>query len=113
MKGKFFFILILIALLAYTVYKMLEYEQEIRSGKVVTEYIEDDRAPLVEQPSAEVLNQLANRVNYYFQTEGDGFRALQFSNESKTLTWEPFLLKGVNLGVAVPGKFPAEFSLSM
>ncbi|MCB0855748.1 MAG: hypothetical protein KDD63_26175, partial [Bacteroidetes bacterium] len=37
----------------------------------------------------------------------------KFSNESKTLEWESFLLKLVNLGVAVPGKFPAEFSLSM
>ena len=113
MKGKVIIILILIALLSYTVYEMLRYEQSIRSERVVREYIEDEEAPLVEQPTPEILQQMADNVDYYFQAGGDVFSLLQYSNENKALQWEPFLMKGVNLGVALPGKFPAEFSMSM
>ncbi len=92
---------------------MLRYEQSIRSEKIVKEYIEDDNAPLVGQLPLEVLQNLANEVNYYFQTDGDAFKSLRKNNESREIEWEGFLMKGVNIGVALPGKFPAEFSMSM
>ena len=113
MQRKFIVILILIGLLGYTVYEMLQYEQFIRSEKVIKEYIEDENIPLINQPSEGDLQRLAEEVNYYFQTSGDVFKALKFSNENKTLEWDSFILKGVNLGVALPGKFPAEFSMTM
>lgn len=113
MKGKFIIISILVVLLGYTVYEMMRYEQSIRSEKVIRLYIEDESTPLVEKPSPETMKELADKINYYFRTNGNVFEALQFNNEHKNLEWNPFLMKGVNLGVALPGKFPAEFSMSM
>jgi hypothetical protein len=113
MRAKFIIIFLLIGLLSYTVYQMLRYEQRLRSEKIIKEYIEDDSAPLVNQPSEEDLQQFAEKVDYYFRTSGDIFQSLQFKGESKTLEWDTLMMKGVNLGVAVPGKFPAEFSLTM
>ncbi len=113
MKGKFIIISILVVLLGYTVYQMMSYEQSLRSEKIIREYIEDESVPLVEKPSPEALQQLADKVNYYFQTSGDIFQNLRFGNEEKELQWDAFLMKGVNLGVALPGKFPAEFSMTM
>jgi hypothetical protein len=112
MKGKFLVILTLLLLLVFTVYQMLRYEESVRSEKVITEFIEDDTRPLIEKPSPEKLEELAERADYYFQAKGDYFQHLHYDNEQQALGWDTFLMKGVNLGVAVPGKFPAEFSLS-
>lgn len=112
MKGKLLVILTLLFLLAFTVYQMLKYEEAVRSEKVITEFIEDDSRPLIEQPTTEALEKVAATADYYFQAKGDYFQRLFYNNEQQGLRWDTFLVKGVNLGVAVPGKFPAEFSLS-
>ena len=44
-----------------------------------------------------------SRLQLVSRTKGDGFQILSAG------TWRPFYIKGVNLGVALPGKFPAEF----
>ena len=45
----------------------------------------------------------------HFKAQGNYFQVLTGDSGS---SWQPILLKGVNLGVALPGKFPGQFSLS-
>jgi peptidoglycan/xylan/chitin deacetylase (PgdA/CDA1 family) len=114
MKGKYIFILLLIALLIFTVYKMMQFESHIRQERQVKLYIEDKSKPLLSRISDDELRKAAVTSDYYFTATGNYFKNLQvrYSEEGKLAYWDEIFLKGVNLGVAVPGKFPAEFSLS-
>jgi len=112
MKSKFLIILILITALIFTIYKMMKYEESIREEHIITNYVVDESKPLIEKPDIEELRQMADIVNYNFQTGDVYFREFTKSYDDNSGSWEDILLKGVNLGVAVPGKFPAEFSLS-
>jgi hypothetical protein len=114
MKAKYFVIALLLALLLFTVYKMMEYEKSIREERVITHYVEDETKPLIKNMPVEQLQKRADNIQYLFKTGATYFQKLHAEIEDgKNKThWEDFFLKGVNLGVAVPGKFPAEFSLS-
>ncbi|MCF7804845.1 MAG: hypothetical protein K9N46_04140 [Candidatus Marinimicrobia bacterium] len=112
MKGKVLVILGLLALLAFTVYKMIQHETEIREERVVREYISDDSGPLIERKSSETLRRIANRADYRFRTSGDYFSKLEENYPQSEPQWNTFLVKGVNLGFALPGQFPAEFAMT-
>lgn len=114
MKGKYIVISLLILVLAFTVYKMMEFESSIRQERTVKLYIEDESKPLLTNLSDEDIINAAINSDFYFAADGDYFKMLKLKyldNERQTY-WENVFLKGVNLGVAVPGKFPAEFSLT-
>lgn len=114
MKGKYIFILFLLALLVFTVYNMMKFELHIREERQVKLYIEDESKPLLSKIPDEELKIAAAGSDYYFMAGGDYFKGLQvhYGQDKKIMVWEDIFLKGVNLGVAVPGKFPAEFSLA-
>lgn len=114
MKGKYIFILILLALLVFTVYKMMQFESYIREERQVKLYIEDESKPLLAKLSDEEITEAAANSDYYFRTRGDYFSGLKtiYREEEQVHEWVDVFLKGVNMGVAVPGKFPAEFSLT-
>ncbi len=107
MKKKFLVILFLIAALSYTVYLMLEYEEEIRSDHIIVKTVEDESRPLLERLPYEALKDQSDEWTYRFKTGKRYFIHYDLNGNPDTI-----FLKGVNLGVAVPGKFPAEFSLS-
>lgn len=112
MKGKIFVILLLLALLAFIVYKMMRHESQVREQQVITEYVEEDSAPLIEKKSREKLRSLSSQAEYYFRADGNYFKMLKYGYQKTDRHWETFLMKGVNLGVALPGKFPAEFAIT-
>jgi hypothetical protein len=112
MKAKIPIILLLLALLAFLIYKMMQYESNIRKTQVITEYVDEDDGPLIEQESREKLQQLSAQADYYFRADGDYFKFLDYGYQESKPHWETFLMKGVNMGVALPGKFPAEFAMS-
>jgi hypothetical protein len=114
MRGKIIFIVLLLAILAYIVWKMMEFETSIRQERKITLLVEDETKPLVWKLADERLNEAASSSDYYFIAGRDYFRKLtiKYQANEKETNWEDFFLKGVNLGVAVPGKFPAEFSLT-
>ncbi len=114
MKGKLITILLLAVVLAFTVYKMMQFETSLRQEKKIKLYVEDESKPLISKLSYEELKSRAEKSDYYFLADGDYFKILkkQSGNPENQNLWEDIFLKGVNLGVAVPGKFPAEFSLS-
>jgi hypothetical protein len=101
-------------LLVFTVYKMMQFESYIREEKKVKLYIEDESKPLISKFSDDDLRQVAINADYYFTANGNFFKGLKirYLEDEKLQVWDDLFLKGVNLGVAVPGKFPAEFSLN-
>ena len=114
MKRKFIFIIVLLSLLVFTVYKMMQYENYIREEKKIKLYVEDESKPLLTKLPDEDLQDIALNSDYYFMADGDFFKYLttRYEDTEPKMVWESLFLKGVNLGVAVPGKFPAEFSLT-
>ncbi|MDB4303157.1 hypothetical protein N9934_00005, partial [Desulfosarcina sp.] len=114
MKAKYGIIVILIVLLVITVIKMMRYEESIREEKIITVKIEDETKPLIVETSEEELKRISLISDYYFMASGDYFQTLnkKIEDDKKVNVWDEIFLKGVNIGVAVPGKFPAEFSLS-
>ncbi|MEA3497047.1 MAG: hypothetical protein U9R42_13555 [Bacteroidota bacterium] len=114
MKWKYIIIIVLIAFLTVTVYKMMRYEETIREEKIIKIQIEDETKPLITPIPDEQLKRFSKEADYYFISKGDYFKTLntRFEYDKKVNYWEEIFLKGVNIGVATPGKFPAEFSLS-
>ncbi|NTV83320.1 MAG: hypothetical protein HGA23_03340, partial [Bacteroidales bacterium] len=114
MRSKTIFIILLLALLVFTVYKMMQFESHLREEKKVRVYVEDETKPLISKLPDEELRQTAILADYYFTSNGNYFKGLKikYLEDEKFQVWEELFLKGVNLGVAVPGKFPAEFSLT-
>lgn len=112
MKGKIIVILLLLSLLTFIVYKMMQNESDIRKRQVVTEYVDEDNGSLIEKESHENLHQLSAQADYYFRADGNYFKILDYGFQESRPHWKTFLMKGVNLGVALPGKFPAEFAMT-
>ncbi len=107
MKKKLLVIIALLTTLIYTVKLMLKYEEEIRSDHIIVKTVEDESRPLIERMPYETLKEQSENWTYDFKTGKRYFIRINANGKPDTL-----FLKGVNLGVAVPGKFPAEFSLS-
>ncbi len=90
----------------------MEYEKYIREERIITNYIEDETKPLVETLNLEEFQQIASDVQYDFKTGRTYIQKYNTGIDEELNHWEDIFLKGVNLGVALPGKFPAEFSMS-
>ncbi|MDY0285362.1 MAG: hypothetical protein RBR21_04445, partial [Bacteroidales bacterium] len=99
MKGKIPVILLLLALLVFIVYHMMQYESRIHTKQVITEYIGNNNGALIEKESRENLQQLSAQADYYFLADGDYFKMLTYGYQETKPHWEKFLVKGVNLGV--------------
>ncbi|HOY31014.1 MAG TPA: polysaccharide deacetylase family protein [Bacteroidales bacterium] len=112
MKAKYLIILALIVILGFLVYQMLRVEN-LRNKKESAVPEVDTEQP-VELLSKEELADICNRVNYYSMASGDYFKIRQpaIIDGSKKNIWNNIYLKGVNIGVAMPGYFPVEFSMT-
>lgn len=112
MKAKYLIILILTLLLGYVVFQMLKLEERIRKGKVVEVIVEDVNKSLLEEISLDQLTRLVDSSTFDFIADGDYFSVMTTRIESgvKKHAWEEIFLKGVNMGVALPGKWPSEFA---
>jgi len=113
MKSKIVVIFIFLALLSLAVIKMMQYEKQLRDEKIITLFVEDETKPLLDVWSDERLFFAAESAQYDFSADGNYFKELVISKkDGANNSWEPLFLKGVNIGFAVPGKFPSEFSFS-
>ena len=110
MKSKLLVIFLLIGLLAFTVYKMMKYEESIRQDHIIVKYKEDISKPLFAPAPLDELEEASANVTYFFRTGATYFQKARIENQ-RIVDFDDFFIKGVNFGVAVPGKFPAEFSL--
>lgn len=112
MRIKYLIILLLTLFLGIIIYKLLKIEDSIRKSKIVEVVLEDESKPLMEEITDEALKKIALNSKYNFIAEGDYFSALstQISRDKIEQVWEEIFLKGVNMGVALPDKFPSEFA---
>ncbi len=98
-------------MLVYTVFKMMKYEESIREERIITKYVEDESKALFVKATSEQLKDFVSKSEHRFKT-GKVYFEKKVRQDKNIIEYENFFLKGVNLGVAVPGKFPAEFSLT-
>ena len=110
MRAKYLVIGVLFVLLGMIVYQMMRFEKNIRAQRIVKIKVRDETKPLINELPTDKLKELAEKADYYFMAKGDYFQVIKTGSSSKKT--EPIFLKGVNLGVAMPGHFPTEFSLS-
>jgi hypothetical protein len=112
MKIRYLIIAALVFLLGYVVFQMLRLEDRIRQHRVVEVILEDETKPLVENIPPDRLAQIVDSSSFHFLADGDYFSAehIRLEGGRKVKRWEPLFLKGVNLGVALPGKWPSEFA---
>lgn len=114
MKAKYLVIIILLIVLVIIVYQMIRYEDSIRQERIIEIMVEDVSKPLINKLNTDKLEELALASDYFFLASDTYFEVLNTEIEygEKINKWEKIFLKGINLGVALPGKFPSEFSLS-
>lgn len=114
MKVKYVVILVLIVLLGIIVSRMLKFEDALRKKQIVEVIVGNEDKPIIEELSDEILIKTALSSEYKFIAQGDYFSALttRISGEQYLKSFEQIFLKGVNLGVALPDRFPSEFAVS-
>ena len=111
MIRKLSVISILLALLAYTVYRMMKYEEKIRQTHIITRVVEDDTKPLMPRVTPGRWEEILDETEVRFRSGRTYLQRLRTGDDGEQV-WEDMFLRGVNLGVALPGRFPAEFSMS-
>ncbi|HNW98823.1 MAG TPA: polysaccharide deacetylase family protein [Bacteroidales bacterium] len=111
MKAKYFVILILLAVLGLVVYQMIRIEDA--REKKAEQVTENDIDEPIQFLTKDELKKIYGQVDYYTMAGDDYFKVLQpkIVDGNEKNIWESLYLKGVNIGVAMPGYFPVEFSL--
>ena len=102
----------LILVLGFVVARMIQVEDENSRNKTVEVVKNEDSELLMDDLSVDAFIQLAKSSDYRFVADGDYFSSLNTKiADGKTIQqWDELFLKGVNMGVALPDKFPSEFS---
>ena len=116
MLRKLLVILILFVLFSSTVYGLFKIEEVIREKRrVVVEIPPKEIIP--ENLTLQDIVRLQPEVQLNARARGDYLEIYHMhpgmgQKPGDGWHWEPLFLKGVNLGVALPGHFPAEFAAS-
>jgi peptidoglycan/xylan/chitin deacetylase (PgdA/CDA1 family) len=93
-----------------TVFMMIKIEDKIRSEKIIVIDSTKVNIPLLPEFEEKELPTLAQNSNNQFRVRGDYFQVFgSRAKRSEQKEWNSIFLKGVNLGAALPGKFPSEF----
>ena len=110
MKKKYFVIFILFSILALIISLMLKVENKIREEKIIVIDSTKVRIELLPEHNSKSLIKSVKNSKIKFSVKGDYFEIYTLDrNDENNASWKPIFLKGVNLGVALPGKFPSEF----
>lgn len=114
MNGKYIIIALLLVLLGATIYGMLKFEESIRKERVVTVKIDDGNRRILPDIQQNELIGISANVDIRFKTSDDYFliKETVIRNGESIDVFDTVFLKGVNIGAAMPGKFPSQFSLS-
>jgi len=116
MLRKYIVILLLFGFFSATVYRLFKIEENIReSRKVVVEI--PPREIIPENLTIDEVERIYDQIEINARAAGDYLEIYQLysgfgQNGAPEWQWKPLFLKGVNLGVALPGKFPSEFAVS-
>ena len=89
---------------------MLKIENKIREEKIVVIDSTKIRIDLLPEYNEKSLQKAFENSKINFRVNGDYFEIYTIDRKKKnSADWKPIFLKGMNLGVALPGKFPSEF----
>jgi len=110
-KLKYLVIFSFAALLGFTVYKMIKFEDSVRETRIVRIGSVAEQKLLPEISSSEISKR-AEESELRFKTGNKYFsvQEIKIRNGENVVEWHPHFLKGVNMGVAIPGNYPSEFS---
>lgn len=110
-KLKYLVIILFLCILGFTVYKMMKFEDSVRETRIVKvgSIVEEKLLPDI---TSEELRKRAEDSDIKFKTGNKYFsiQEVKIRNGESVLEWHPHFLKGVNMGVAIPGNYPSEFS---
>lgn len=111
-KFKYLIILVFIFILGFTVFKMMQFEDSIREKRIVRINLGGEKKKLIPEISAAELQKISSAAKFRFKTGEKYFSVLETKiKEGESISeWNRYFLKGVNMGVALPGKYPSEFS---
>ncbi len=110
-KMKYLVIALFIFVLGYTVFEMMKFEDSIRETRIVkVGSIKEQK--LIPDISQAELHKRAEESAVRFRTGEKYFsiEEVKIRDGENVFEWHPHFLKGVNLGVAIPGNYPSEFS---
>jgi peptidoglycan/xylan/chitin deacetylase (PgdA/CDA1 family) len=110
---KYVVIVVFMFVLGFTVFKMMEFEDSVRETRIVKVGSITEKK-LLPDITKEELQNLASVSEFDFKTGGKYFsiQEVKIRNGEHTLEWHKHFLKGVNMGVALPGHYPSEFAAS-
>lgn len=111
-KLKYLIILAFIFLLGFTVYKMMLFEDSIREQRIIKINVGGEKKKLIPLISSAELQKRADESAVLFKA-GKKYISVQETkivNGENVREWKNHFLKGVNMGVALPGSYPTEFN---
>lgn len=111
-KLKYIIIFLFIAALGFTVFKMMQFEDSIREQRIIRINVGGEKKKLLPEISPADLQSKSDKSRYRFKTGEKYFSVLEtkIKNGENVQEWNRYFLKGVNMGVALPGHYPSEFS---
>lgn len=111
-KLKYLIILFFMFILGFTVYKMMLFEDTMREKRIIRINVGGEKKKLIPEISPAELQKLSEKSKIRFKTGEKYFSVLETKiKEGENIKeWNPHFLKGVNMGVALPGNYPSEFS---
>ena len=111
-KLKYLVIISFIFLLGFTVYKMMQFEDSIREKRIIKINVGGEKKKLIPEISKADLKTASEKAKNNFKTGKKYFSILEtkIKNGETVKEWKPCFLKGVNMGVALPGNYPSEFA---
>ncbi len=112
MRGKYLVIGVMLAGLGVLVFALLRLERR-RSQPRVVRVVEQVAGEVDITASAEEIAAAADRAEVRFRCAADEFEHWSVQTNArgeKVESWQRLFLVGTNLGVALPGRYPTEFS---
>ncbi|MDZ4712180.1 MAG: polysaccharide deacetylase family protein [bacterium] len=111
-KLKILIILLFVLFLGFIVFKMMQFEDSIREKRIVRINVGGEKKKLLPEISYAELQIKSENSKFRFKT-GKKFFSIQnnkIKDGENISEWKSHFLKGVNMGVALPGNYPSEFS---
>lgn len=91
---------------------MIRYEDSIREARIVRINVGGENKKLLPEITSAELHEKSGNAEFRFKAGKKYFSILEskIRKGENVKEWNQYFLKGVNMGVALPGKYPSEFS---
>ncbi|MEO6695238.1 MAG: polysaccharide deacetylase family protein [Ignavibacteria bacterium] len=113
-KLKYIVIMCFILVLGFIIFKMMQFEDSIREQRIIKVNVGGEKKKLIPEISIYDLQKKSENSVCDFKTGNKYFSILEkkIRDGENVKEWKQYFLKGVNMGVALPGNYPTEFKAS-